>query len=138
MRLFEFENPLAVKIASVVTQLKSEVESGRRPDPATEQDIISILRDNNVYVSSNQLSQMLNSPPLKNLISGITDKKVTFQGEEEPVDDTLPDMSDVESQEQQDSKIVSGMAKKASKNKPKLDLPKPDLGADLKPPPLPK
>lgn len=109
MRLYEFEdaNPLAVKIVTVADQIKSDIDE---KDITYNWDVDTLLkyfRKYGITLDKNDLFNMIQKPPLKNLIRNIEGDKVVFKNQQ---DIDAPDMP-----QDQGEKIVNTMAKKALK-----------------------
>jgi hypothetical protein len=102
MRLFEFsdDDPLRVKLVSVVSQLKSSSE------PITTDDLLHTLLKNDISVEKSDLYDMVKKEPLKNIIDNISGDEVTFKGQAGNPENQGPD---------ENEKVRQQMAKKALK-----------------------
>lgn len=83
MRLFEFADtdPLRVKLASVVSQLKSRIDDTNTTEPMTTDAFIELLDRNEVQVEKSDLYDMVKKEPLKNVIQNINGNEVIFKGQ---------------------------------------------------------
>lgn len=111
MYLYEFDgDPLVVKIAAVVNQLKNEIETKKKPAQWSDKDFVSYLEANGIPISLSDLHSMIEKPPLKNFISAIEDHQIVFRGQKSPntPDDAMKDA-------QNNKKTVAAMAKSALK-----------------------
>lgn len=107
MFLFELSNdPLRVKLITVVDQLKTDLEKEGNRKPETVDEFLKYLQKYDITLDQNDLFDMIKKPPLKNIIHNIKNKKIIFKGYEEP-----------EMPEKFSDNIVKSMAKKANKLK---------------------
>jgi len=94
MFLREFtDNSLAVRLSSVVRQLKARRDDTAAKEPMSVRSFINHLRDNDLYVTKEDLIDMIKNPPLKNIIHNIKGDRVVFKGDsstdaDQPSDDT--------------------------------------------------
>jgi hypothetical protein len=106
MRLFEFDvNALDIKVAIIADELKTALDSGDLPDTISTDDLISRFEENGVPVDRRQLADMIQVPPLSDVIDNMNDDEVTFKG-------TSADDIEFDYESDQE-KVVSQMAKKA-------------------------
>ena len=83
MRLFEFadSNPLRVKLAAVVSQLKSRIEDTNTTEPMTTDAFLELLANNGIQLEKSDLYDMVKKDPLSNLIQNINGHEVIFKGQ---------------------------------------------------------
>jgi hypothetical protein len=107
MRLFELAgpDPLTVRLISVISQLKGDMENGAAKTTWTADELLDHLQDNDISLDKSDLYDMIKKPPLKNKISNIQGDKVIFKGQETPI----------EPEEEESKKVVKQMAQKAMK-----------------------
>ena len=112
MRLFEFEDDdsLKVKLSGIVRQLQSRAVDTGAKEPYSLTALRNKLHDADINLDDEELRDMLDEPPLKNIIQNIKGDQVYFKG-------IGPDTEEVD-QEKKDS-TLDKMAKRASK-KPEL------------------
>jgi len=108
MRLFEFDNndPLRVKLTSVVSQLQSDLEHANSEEPMSTNAFLNLLQKNKIVIDKDDIYDIIKKEPLVRFIKDIEDDKVIFRGQvlaKQPID---PDQSE---------QIVAQMAKKAAK-----------------------
>lgn len=109
MRLFEFEDDdsLRVQLAGIVSQLRSRAKDTNFDKPYSLTALKNKLGDANINLDDEELRDMLEEPPLKNLISNIKGDKVFFKGMgNDPAQDQGPDEME---------KTLDKMSKKATK-----------------------
>ena len=108
MRLFEFDDndPLRVKLTSVVSQLQSDLEYANSEEPMSTNAFLNLLQKNKIVIDKDDIYDIIKKEPLVRFIKDIEDDKVIFRGQvlaKQPID---PDQSE---------QIVAQMAKKAAK-----------------------
>ena len=109
MRLFEFEDDdsLRVKLTGIVSQLRSRAKDTNFEKPYSLTALKNKLSDADINLDDEEFRDMLEDPPLKNLISNIKGDQVFFKGlGNEPVSDQGPDEME---------KTLDKMSKKATK-----------------------
>jgi hypothetical protein len=108
MRLFELAgpDPLTVRLISVISQLKGDMETGEAKTDWTADELLAHLADNDISLDKNDLYDMIKNPPLNKFISNIQGDQVIFKGQES--DTGSPD-------QQQDQRVVQQMAHDAMK-----------------------
>lgn len=108
MKLFEFvdDNPVRINLISVLSQLKERIKSSDQSEFRTD-DLIELLRDNEVYIDREGLTDLVTREPLNNIIKNINGDVVQFVGVESDSVDSL-DKSESE-------RTVKNMAKRAIK-----------------------
>lgn len=108
MKLFEFvdDNPVRINLISVLSQLKERIKSSDQSEFRTD-DLIELLRDNEVYIDREGLTDLVTREPLNNIIKNINGDVVQFVGVESDSVDS-PDKSESE-------RTVKNMAKRAIK-----------------------
>lgn len=109
MRLYEFEdaNPLTVKIITVADQIKNDINEKGIMYNWDVDTLLKYFRKYGITLDKNDLFNMIQKPPLKNLIKNIEGDKIVFKNQQ---DLDSPDMP-----QDQGQKIVNTMAKKALK-----------------------
>lgn len=106
MLLFELEeNPFLVKLVGVTSQLKAEIDSGKKKSDWTVEELLNYYRNFDIIVDKSDLYDMIKKPPLNKTISNIQGDNVIFKGQEQP-EEIPPD---------ENKKIVAQMAKDAMK-----------------------
>ena len=111
MRLFEFDiDPTVAKIVMMADQLKTDLDKGKVDPNWKMDDLLKYFQNYGVTVDKTDLYNMIQKPPMKELISNIQGDKVVFKGHEPApaanVGSTTP---------KDQKKIVSQMAHKAMK-----------------------
>ena len=84
MRLFEFEDPLAVKLVACMSQLTSDIDSGKQKSDWTVDELLAYLKKNEIIVDKSDIYNMVKNPPLNTKISNIKGDQVIFKGQETP------------------------------------------------------
>ena len=109
MRLFEFDTEEAdLKVAIIADELKTALDSGELPDTIDTDELITRFEEGGVPVDRQQLADMIQVPPLSDVIDNMNDDEVTFKT------DTSDDIEFDDGSDQE--KVVAQMAKKAMKN----------------------
>jgi hypothetical protein len=109
MRLFEFDNSgISIQIAIIADELKTALDSGELPNTIPTEDLINRFQQGGVPVDKEQLANMIQVPPLSDVIDNMNYDEVTFKG-------ASNDEADFEDESEQE-KVVAQMAKKAMKN----------------------
>lgn len=83
MRFFEFANdeaPLVAKIVTVTDQLKSDLNNGKIKGPWTVDQLLDYYQKYDVVLDKNNLYTMIQTDPLKGVISNIEGDQVIFKG----------------------------------------------------------
>jgi hypothetical protein len=107
MRLFEFasDDPLRIKLVAITDQLKDRYQHSSKP--MSTDAFLEFLGDNDITVGIEDLRDMIQKPPLINIIDDIKGDNVIFKGQKkEPRLPTSPDQAE---------KTVANMAKNAIK-----------------------
>jgi hypothetical protein len=108
MYLFELtDQERLVKIITITDQLRSALESGKITSNWDVDTLLKYFREYDVVLSPNDLYNMIQQKPLKNVISNIKGKEVIFKGlpqQQEPVEAPPPEQS---------KDVVAKMAKHA-------------------------
>lgn len=106
MRLYEFADPIVTRLVAITDQLKNDLDTNEvGPEMSTDQ-LLDYLASYDIVVDKTDLYNMIQKPPLKNVISNIQGDDVVFKGYE----------TSGEVEPQGDSeKIVAKMANKANK-----------------------
>jgi hypothetical protein len=110
VRLYEFEpdNPLRVKLTSIVSQLRSRLEDTGAKKPFSTDALLDMLRDQDIEVSKDDLFDMVKEPPLKNIIKNVSGNEVTFKGQHDT------DKKSSNSDGDEDDKTIEKMAHNAN------------------------
>lgn len=93
MRLFEFTDPIVTRLVAVADQLQSDLESGEIGQDMNVDQLLQYLSNYDIVVDKTDLYNMIQKPPLKNVITNIQGDDVVFKGEEtadeiQPADDS--------------------------------------------------
>lgn len=109
MRLFELEaDPgLATKLVAVTDQLKTDLDNGKLNFGMTTDQLLDYFQDYDIILDVTDLYNMIQVPPLKQVVKNIQGDKVVFKGQ--------TDDSDNPDQKSEQEKTVAQMAKKAMK-----------------------
>lgn len=109
MRLFEFETDpgLSAKLVAITDQLKTDLEDGKLNFGMSTDQLLDYFQDYDIILDVTDLYNMIQVPPLKQVITNIQGDKVIFKGQSD--DDENPD------QESEQEKVVAQMAKSAMK-----------------------
>lgn len=109
MRLFELEgtDPIVTRLVALTDQLKTDLENKEVGDDFTVDQLLKYFSKYDIVLDKSDLYNMIEKPPLKNIISNIKGDRVIFKGTEDTTE--VP--------KDQSEKIVSQMAKKAAKIK---------------------
>lgn len=115
MRLYEFEpDPLVTQIVTVTDQLKDDLENNKLDPPPEEwtvDDLLEYFQKYDIILDLKQdLFNMIQKPPLNDVISNIQGDKVIFKGHEPS---EAPDVGSTTPEDQK--KVVAQMAKRAIK-----------------------
>jgi hypothetical protein len=105
MRLYEFEDPLRVKLVALASQLEADAKDDNFQTVVTTDDLIGYFRDNGLVLDKSDIYNMVKNPPLNNIIDNIKDDQVIFKGQQVDQEDS-PD---------EQEKIVKQMAHQALK-----------------------
>jgi hypothetical protein len=109
MRLFEFSNnEISVQIAIIADELKTALDNKELPDTISTDDLIMRFKKGGVPIDKEQLANLVQVPPLSDVIDNMNFEEVTFKG-------SSSDNMDLEDESDQE-KVVAQMAKKAMKN----------------------
>jgi hypothetical protein len=84
MLLWEFENALVTKIVTVSDQLKSDLDSGKIQGNWTLDQLLNYFQDYDIILDPDDLYNMIQKDPLKNVIANIQGDDVIFKGNETP------------------------------------------------------
>jgi hypothetical protein len=109
MRLFELDidSGIGAKLVAVTDQLKTDLENNKLNFGMTTDQLLDYFQDYDIILDVTDLYNMIQVPPLKQVITNIQGDKVVFKGQS--------DDSDNPEQETEQDKIVSQMAKSAMK-----------------------
>lgn len=109
MRLFEFadNDPLRVKLVSVLSYLTSRIDDTNTKEPMTTDALLALLAQNDIDIDKSDLYDMVKKEPLSNVIQNINGNEVIFKGQ------TSNDMSELDPGE--NAKTREKMAKAAIK-----------------------
>lgn len=109
MRLYEFvDDPRLIKLIAATDQLRTMLQQGEIKENWTLDQLLNYFRKFDLVLSPNDIYDMLQVKPLKNVISNVQGKEVIFKGLEpkEPIEAPPPEQS---------KEVVAKMAKKAMK-----------------------
>ena len=81
-RLYEFEDPLAVRLVAIMSQLTSDIDSGKEKPDWTVQELLNYFKNNDIIIDKADLYDMVKNPPLNTKIANIKGDKVIFKGQE--------------------------------------------------------
>lgn len=73
------DNPIRVKITSLLSQLRARYEDSGAKNPYTTKSVLEILRKDGVSLSKDDLYDIIKDDPIKNIISDF-DKNIHFKG----------------------------------------------------------
>lgn len=109
MRLFEFTeaDPIVTRLVAITDQLKSDLENKEVDPTMTTDQLLQYLANYDIVVDTSDLYNMIQKPPLKNVISNIQGQNVIFKGYE-------GDGAEPNPPQDQSQKVVSQMANKAA------------------------
>lgn len=105
MRLYEFTDPIVTRLVAITDQLKSDLDNGEVGPEMTTDQLLQYFSNYDIVVDKKDLYNMIQKPPLKNIITNIQGDNVVFKGQEN---------SDSEAPEAENQKVVSKMANKAA------------------------
>jgi galactitol-specific phosphotransferase system IIB component len=110
MFLYELEEQLdfSPRLVAITNQLKQYFDKKGYPENFTVDDLLSYFAKYDIIIDTDDLYNMIQNPPLKDLISNIQGGKVVFVGQK----DTKPDI-DIPDKKTDD--VVKKMAKRAMK-----------------------
>lgn len=108
MRLFELASPdpLITRLVAISDQLKTDLERGEIDPNMSTDELLSYLANYDIVVDIKDLYNMIQKPPLNNVISNIQGDVVVFKGHDEGTG---------EQPEDQNQKVVKQMAQRAIK-----------------------
>lgn len=109
MRLYEFTDtdPIVTRLVAITDQLKSDIDSGDVGPEMTTDELLKYFSNYDIVVDTTDLYNMIQKPPLKNVISNIQGDNIIFKGQEGDGEMANPPID-------QSQKIVSQMADKAA------------------------
>ena len=109
MRLFELTNtdPIVTRLVAISDQLKTDLDSGEIGPEVTTDQLLKYLSNYDIVVDVTDLYNMIQKPPLKNVISNIQGDSVVFKGHE-------GDGSVNNAPEDENQKVVAKMANQAA------------------------
>lgn len=105
MRLYEFVDPLRVKLVALASQLGADAKASNFENIVTTDDLIDYLKDNGLSLDKSDIYDMIKNPPLSNIIDSIENDQVVFKGEHTEQEDDADEKD----------KIVKTMAHSAMK-----------------------
>ena len=110
MRLFEFDSDpgTSAKLVAVTDQLKTDLENNKLNFGMTTDQLLDYFQEYNIILDVSDLYNMIQVPPLKQVITNIQGDKVVFKGQS--------DDSENPNQESEQEKVVAQMAKRAMKS----------------------
>ena len=107
MRLYEFDEA-SVKISKIVAlanQLKTDLESGKISPGYTVDNLLRYFYMYDVILDRKDLYSMIQTPPMREVISNIQGDEVIFKGQQGTSDEDLP--------ADKSKEVVAKMAKSA-------------------------
>ena len=110
MRLFEFvDDPKLIKMIAATDQLRTHLENGDIKENWTLDKLLTYFRKFDLVLSPDDIYDMLQTKPLKNVVSNVQGDEVVFKGLEpkKPAAEAPPP--------EQSKEIVSKMAQHAMK-----------------------
>jgi hypothetical protein len=109
MRLFELDANIGIgpKIVAITDQLKTDLDNGKLNFGMTTDQLLDYFQDYDIILDVTDLYNMIQVPPLKQVITNIQGDKVVFKGQS--------DDSENPEQETDQEKTVADMAKNAMK-----------------------
>ena len=111
--IFDQEKALVSQIGIRINQLKKDLEDGDiHPQEYTVDELLDYFqatKPDGIILDPDQLYNMIQVPPLKDVIKNIKGDKVVFVGHDE--EDTAP----AEAPQDEQQKVVANMAKSAMK-----------------------
>lgn len=113
MRLFEIDNSreLVIKITTLSDQLRNDIKQGKMSPNWTTDMLLDYFRKYNVVLDKEDLYNMIQTYPLKNIITNIQNDMIQFKGM--PQEPKAPEAPNPEKSKD----IVSKMAHKAAGKK---------------------
>jgi hypothetical protein len=112
MLLFEFDqkqdSAMIAQIVALTNQLQQEIEDGGvDPNNYSVDDLLDYFQEYDIILDVDDLYNMINVPPLKDVVTNIKGDKVVFKG--------YSDKTVLDQPEGEDKKTVARMAKHALK-----------------------
>lgn len=109
MRLYEFADadPIVTRLVAITDQLQSDLDNKDIGPEMTTDQLLKYLSNYDIVVDKSDLYNMIQKPPLKNVISNIQGDSIVFKGLE---GDGAPANPPID----QNQKVVSQMANKAA------------------------
>lgn len=107
MRLYEFTqtDPIVTRLVAITDQLQTDLDNGEVGPEMTVDQLLTYFSNYDIVVDRSDLYNMIQKPPLKNVISNIQGDSITFKGQE--VDQSA-------APEDENQKVVSQMANQAA------------------------
>jgi hypothetical protein len=96
------------KLVAVTDQLKTDLENNKLNFGMTTDQLLDYFQEYNIILDVSDLYNMIQVPPLKQVITNIQGDKVVFKGQS--------DDSENPNQESEQEKVVAQMAKRAMKS----------------------
>ena len=81
-------NSLQVKIVGVLTQLYGRITDTGTKKPYSLQSLLTLLQNQGVTLSPDQFREMVQEPPLSNLVANVRGDDVIFKGQNDVDGDT--------------------------------------------------
>lgn len=75
------DNSMQVKLTAIISQLHGRLKDTATKKPFSLTALLSILSKNGISVSEEQFREMIQSPPLNNLITDVKGDDVIFKGD---------------------------------------------------------
>ena len=107
MFLFELTgpDPKVVQLIAITSQLKDSIDNGEEDPNWTTDELLRYFQLHGINIDVNDLRNMINQPPMSNIIANIQGDQVIFKGQDD-------DSEDSEDQDE-DQAIVAQMAQSA-------------------------
>lgn len=101
-------DPILVRLVAATSQLKSRIDNRKAKADWSVEELLQYLKDNEVILDKSDLLNMINNPPMNNIISNIQGDEVIFKGND------VSDPEDLDPEKRDE--LVKKMAKSALAN----------------------
>jgi len=91
LREFIDNDPLRVKLIAVVSHIKARIEDTGADDTMRVESFLQLLRKHGVAIDKTDLRDLVEKPPLSNIVGSIDDNNIRFS---ENGEDTFDDLTD--------------------------------------------
>lgn len=110
MLLNEFvdDDPLRVSLVAITSQIKSRIADTKAKSSMSTDAFLALLKRNGVILDHSDIYDLVQQPPLSNIIDNISGQKVIFKGQSEDTGETQKTADSHES-------TVEKMAQRAAK-----------------------